>query len=169
MIMAKRINKGGQPTKYNKELGDEICKDISTSSKGLRKICDGNPKYPNMSTVMDWIFLFPDFAVQYNQAKKNQANVLAEELLDISDNFFKVEETIEEYTTKDNIQSTKITVKDNVARAKLMVETRKWILCHVLPKVYGDVLKLQGDPDAPLTLTVTRLSLEDIDPKDFRK
>ena len=37
----------------------------------------------------------------------------------------------------------------NIARARLRVDARKWLLSKLLPKVYGDKLALGGDADAP--------------------
>ena len=43
-----------------------------------------------------------------------------------------------------------------VARNKLRIDTRKWILSKMLPREYGDKLELSGDPDKPLYTEVRR-------------
>jgi len=49
---------------------------------------------------------------------------------------------------------------DMIERAKLQVDTRKWLLSKMAPKRYGDRLELAGDKDAPLAITVRRLDRE---------
>ena len=41
---------------------------------------------------------------------------------------------------------------------KLQIDTRKWMLSKMLPKIYGDKLELTGDKENPLQ-TVTRIEL----------
>jgi hypothetical protein len=45
----------------------------------------------------------------------------------------------------------------SVAKQRLQVDTRKWLLSKLAPKKYGDRLEVAGDPTAPLKadLTVT--------------
>ena len=43
---------------------------------------------------------------------------------------------------------------DHVSRSRLRVDTRKWVLSKMLPKVYGDKLQHTGDGGGPVTLTV---------------
>jgi hypothetical protein len=38
----------------------------------------------------------------------------------------------------------------HVNRARLMIDTRKWLLSKMLPKIYGDHLTVAGDPDQPV-------------------
>ena len=38
----------------------------------------------------------------------------------------------------------------HVNRARLMIDTRKWLLSKMLPKVYGDHVTVAGDPDQPI-------------------
>jgi len=44
-----------------------------------------------------------------------------------------------------------------VARDRLRVDTRKWLLSKALPKIYGDKLALGGDQDAPPIAMLTRI------------
>src|SRR5438270_581556 len=45
----------------------------------------------------------------------------------------------------------------HVNRARLMIDTRKWLLSKMLPKVYGDHLTVAGDPDQPIRHVVQRI------------
>jgi hypothetical protein len=40
----------------------------------------------------------------------------------------------------------------DVQRARLQVDTRKWLLSKLAPKKYGERLELTGDPDRPLAI-----------------
>lgn len=49
-----------------------------------------------------------------------------------------------------------------VQQARLEVDTRKWMLAKMLPKVYGDKLEVSGNADAPV---LTRIELVAVHPK----
>jgi len=48
-----------------------------------------------------------------------------------------------------------------VQQRRLAVDSRRWLLSKVLPKVYGDRIEVSGDPEAPL---VTRIELVPVAP-----
>jgi|HubBroStandDraft_2_1064218.scaffolds.fasta_scaffold911343_2 hypothetical protein len=112
-------NKGGRPSDYTTEKADLICKIISTTTWGLPKICSYFKSVydiPCESVVREWRLNHEEFATKYARAKLAQADILAEECLDISDN-----STPEDY---------------NVNR--LRIDTRKWLASKLLPRQYGD-------------------------------
>jgi hypothetical protein len=45
----------------------------------------------------------------------------------------------------------------HVNRARLMIDTRKWLLSKMLPKGYGDHLTVAGDPDQPIQRIVHQI------------
>jgi hypothetical protein len=47
---------------------------------------------------------------------------------------------------------------DVIARSRLRVDTRKWYLSKVLPKIYGDRTIHAGDPENPIDLVVHRIA-----------
>jgi hypothetical protein len=49
-----------------------------------------------------------------------------------------------------------------VQKQRLQVESRKWLLSKMLPKVYGDKVEISGDANAPL---LTRIELVAVRPK----
>lgn len=119
----------GRPEIFTQELADRICLQISTSSKSLRTIC----KEVNISvqTVLNWLNNpeKKDFLAQYARAKEEQADFLAEEMIEIADDA--ANDTI--ITEKGEIEN-----KEWTNRSKLRVETRKWISAKLKPKKYGD-------------------------------
>jgi hypothetical protein len=49
-----------------------------------------------------------------------------------------------------------------VQKQRLQVDSRKWLLSKMLPKVYGDKIELSGDASAPL---IQRIELVAVRPK----
>ena len=45
----------------------------------------------------------------------------------------------------------------HVNRARLMIDTRKWLLSKMLPKIYGDHVTIAGDADQPIRHVVQRI------------
>lgn len=117
----KQQKERGRPCKYTEELGNFICEIISTSSIGLPKICESYDFLPHHDTVRKWRLEIPNFSAQYARAKLAQADILAEECLEISDN------------------STSV----NYHTDRLRIDTRKWLASKLLPKQYGDKLLLE--------------------------
>ena len=121
--------RGGQ-TKYTEELADAICEMLASGSS-LRKAAEANQIDP--STVLRWCDSFPEFSQRYAQVRARGYELLADELLEISDD------------SSGDIIKTEHGDKPNaefVARSRLRVDARKWLLAKMLPKKYGDKLDL---------------------------
>ncbi len=118
---------GGRPTTYNTEIGKEICHTIANSSKSLRTISlEFNVP---LRTLLDWLSTNKEFSQQYAQAKEQQADFLAEEMIEIADD--SANDTI--YTDKGPIEN-----REWTNRSRLRVDTRKWIASKLKPKKYAD-------------------------------
>lgn len=76
---------------------------------------------PGTSTVYRWLADKPEFRELYARAREDQADTLADEIIDIADQ-------------KDGEADT----PDSVNRARLRVDARKWIASKLKPKRYGD-------------------------------
>ncbi len=95
------------------------------------------------------------FADRYARAREIRSHVWAEEAIDISD------DGQNDYIERAKEEGSQIIVDhDHIARSRLRVETRKWMLSKLLPKTYGDTLKLQGDKENPIALTLDTLLVE---------
>ena len=129
-----KVAKASRPESFTQELADKICYYLS-HGYSLRKICDhsveelDNSDVPDITVIMRWLSnpQYTDFRKQYSHAREVQADYLADEGKDISDN---VTES-----------------RDAVAKAKLQVETRMWYASKLRPKKYGDKLDLTSDGD----------------------
>jgi hypothetical protein len=140
----------GVKSKINEKLINQICQLIMEGSS-LWQI--GAIKgMPNKATLTRWIKtgymaslevepdinnLYYVFYVQYGRAKEVKAEFFAEEIIEISDskeNDIKLDEHgVPVFDSAGN----PVIDHNNVARAKLMVDTRKWIASRLLPKKYG--------------------------------
>ena len=126
-----------RPSIYTIELGNNICTLISTTNKSLRSICA--ELNINVSSVLTWLSdgYHPEFTALYARAKEEQADLLAEEILEIADDSSRDTITINKNGTEVQIENTEWT-----NRAKLRVEARKWIAAKLKPRKYGDRLDL---------------------------
>ena len=116
--------------------------------ESLRGICE-DEKMPEASTVCGWVIKNREgFNEQYARARQAQALIWAEDILCISDNDSK------DWRVDD--KGNLIIEAENVQRSRLRVDSRKWLLSKVLPKVYGDKVTLAGDSEAPLEVNVIR-------------
>lgn len=120
----------GRPTDYNQEITDIICGMISTTTKGLGRLCSENPELPDEATIHRWRLKHEIFREQYAHAKQNQAELLAQEIIEIAD-----ESSGDIKYDRDGNESLN---GEFVARSRLRVDARKWVASKLLPKVYGD-------------------------------
>ena len=96
------------------------------------------------STVLEWVDNNPEFADQYTRTRARAYELLADELVEISDEK-EVEASYQgEYVRLDLSASA-------IARNRLRVDTRKWMLSKMLPKVYGDKQTIELNDITPLT------------------
>lgn len=108
---------------------------------------------PAMSSVFLWLSKHDDFSEQYARAQSDRAAFLAEEILDISDD-----------STGDFIELGEGKIAPNsvaVARDKLKVDTRKWLMSKMAPKKYGDKIEQVHSGGVELTQITRRI----VDPK----
>jgi len=140
---------GGRPDIYTVELAEKVCEQIATTTFSLRTICkqDG---MPSVGTILKWLREKDEFLALYTRAKEEQADMLIEEMIDISDDgsndFMTVTKGDVEYEQEN---------KEVTNRSKLRVETRKWIASKLKPKKYGDKItqELTGKDGGPITVT----------------
>lgn len=123
----------GRPSKYTPELADEICSEIVLGFS-LRTICKAETR-PAVSTIFNWFRSYPEFLEQYEKAKTAQADTLAEELLDISDDGSN--DWMEKFGKDGESVGWQLN-SEHVQRSRLRVDTRKWIASKLKPKKYGE-------------------------------
>ena len=119
----------GRPSNYTFEIAKEICEQTAVTTLGLGKICEQNPHWPCEKVIYDWLRKNKEFSDLYAQAKRDQIEIYIKEIVELSDN-----------TENDLIQTEGRIVVNNGAinRARLQIDTRKWLACKLVPRVYGE-------------------------------
>ena len=137
---------------YTQELADAICERLEAGDS-LRRACETVGGI-TCQGVLKWTkdAACVGFGEQYAQARETGYRLLADQIIEISDD-----------SSGDTIHTEHGTKADAefIARARLRVDSRKWMLSKMLPKLYGDKIEttLQvGD-------TVTKIFRQVIDPK----
>ena len=125
---------------YSKEKIEErfteICRQIAEEGKSLRKVLLSKDM-PNSETFYKWLDADKEKAKQYTRATNARADVIFEEILEISDT------TKEGLTTKETEHGIETTTADMIQHRRLQVDSRKWMLGKMNPKKYSD--KIQVD------------------------
>ena len=104
-----------------------VCSELALG-KSLRSILDADDKLPSASTFLDWIGADSFLAEQYAHARQMAYELLADEIVAIADENY----TTDEHGVRERLSS------EAIQRNRLRVDTRKWMLSKMLPKVYGD-------------------------------
>jgi len=157
-------------TDFNLEKGLEIC-ELIAEGKPLTKICklDGMPA---LRTVYYWLARAEQekekdkedgrdedlcvFLHMYTRARDDQADTLAEEIIEISDDSEKdfVDAGLGE--NDDGTPIAKVFNSEHVQRSRLRVDARKWVAAKLKPRKYGDKVETAlTTPNGPLQIETT--------------
>lgn len=131
---------------YNQEIADLICMRVATNTLGLSRMCEKYADLPDKSTINEWRFKHPEFASQYAKAKLVQADLLAEETLEIADDA--TNDWMESFGENGDVLY-KIN-GEHVARSRLRIDTRKFLAAKLLPKQYGDAARDDNNNKSPV-------------------
>lgn len=140
----------GRPSEFTQEIADILCERIA-QGESVRTIAK-DELMPASTTIYRWLQSNGEFREQYARAKEIQAEVMADELLEIAD------DGSNDWMTK-RFGETEVEMPNPevLQRSKLRVDTRKWIMSKLLPKKYGDKLQhTGGDGEGPVQFVVTR-------------
>ena len=132
----------GRPSGYTAEIGELICTRMVCGDNGypesLRSICR-EEGMPDLKTVMRWVQNNQEFRQQYALAREAQQELHHEDIKEIADN---CTDDIRLLLGNDDGNLAQIN-HSAIARAKLQIETRKWIMGKMLPKKYGESTQLR--------------------------
>lgn len=126
-----------RPSTYTDALGISICAQIA-SGKSLVSICNKDGM-PSVETVYYWLRdeTKKEFLNTYTRAREDQADTLADEIIDIADN--------SENDVKLDKDGNERIDSEVVARSRLRVEARKWVAAKLKPKKYGDKVDITAN------------------------
>ena len=112
--------KHGRPRKYTESLANQVLRRLS-EGESLNRIAKSRDM-PSRTTVYRWIFDDVDgFRGKYAIAKEEASDAMYEQLMDICEE------------------------EEDVARARLKVDTIKWMLGKQKPKKFGDKQIVEHD------------------------
>lgn len=131
-----------RPSGYSDELVAVILERLA-EGESLRAICR-DENMPSQSMVFRWLADNQSFREQYARARESQADYWADEIIEISD-----DGANDTYKDADGHERTN---QDVIARSRLRVDTRKWLMARMAPKKYGDKItqEVTGADGAPL-------------------
>jgi hypothetical protein len=121
----------GRPTGYTPELGKEICETITCTSKGIKSLCKEIEHWPSHNSIYRWLSAHKEFSDLYARAKRQQIEVLVNEVLEIADD-----------SSNDSVindDGKEVTDHEHINRARLRIDTRKWLVAKLCPRLYGDM------------------------------
>jgi hypothetical protein len=134
----------GRPSLYSDKLVETIC-NLIASGESLRKVCQ-RPGMPTCETIRVWLIEKPTFSAQYARAREAQADLLADEIIEIADD---KSQDILDVGEGGDVRS--ITNSAAVQRAKLQVDARKWKAGQLAPKRWGQQsMAVTGADGGPL-------------------
>jgi Bacteriophage Sf6, terminase small subunit-like len=113
--------KRGRPSQFNWDLADEICRRIA-EGETLRSIC-GLDRMPAHTTILRWLRENEVFRTQYARAREDQADALADEMLDAA----------------------RSATNQDANAKRVLVDTLKWRAGKLRPKVYGDRMRIETE------------------------
>ena len=119
--------------RYSSEMAEVICAEIITG-RSLPDI-SRDPGMPHVRTIFRWLANQPEFQRLYELACLSRTHALAEEIIAISDD--DSADWIEE-PAKHGAGVVRRADNAAVQRARLKVDSRKWLLSKLQPRKYGD-------------------------------
>jgi hypothetical protein len=135
----------GRPSKYDINLAATICGRLA-GGESLKAICS-DEDMPKRSTVYLWRYEHPEFSDMYARAREDQADTLADEIMEIAD-----DGTNDFIKNKDGVD---VLNSEHVQRSRLRVDARKWIASKLKPRSYGDKVQAEvtGAEGGPLQVS----------------
>lgn len=167
--MHDMVKKNGAPRRFDrKTVGDYVCSELE-KGRSLGSVCR-EQGMPNSATFMQWVDDDPGhLGRQYALAREAGYRKLADEIIEIADKtheWVTIQELDPDGRPVFDAAGAPVLKKvlmplssDVVAHKRLQVDTRKWMLSKVLPKVYGDKVTQEhtGAGGGPITLAAIDL------------
>lgn len=148
----KTPRKPGRPSRYTNKLADKICKMIA-EGQSVRSIC-AKKDMISMQTFFRWLRENKKFREQYARACEERSYMHAEEIIEIADDA--TNDYMEQHDESDELTGYKLN-GENIQRSRLRIDTRKWLMSKLNPKVYGDKLDMTTNGnDIGVTLSASQ-------------
>ena len=142
---------------YSKEnidsIFNEIIFDIENGCSLRASLLKDNR--PDSTTFYKWIDNEEEKSTQYVRACEERANFIFEDILNIADDCSGDKKVTEHGETID---------AEFVARSRIKIDARKWMLSKMQPKKYGDKTILSGDKDNPIEIVPNAIRVTIVEP-----
>lgn len=114
------------------------------------------------SAITAWAREDEGFHTMYARAREIQADMMADDLIKISD------DGSNDWMERQIADGVVVPIVDHehIARSRLRVDTRKWLMSKMMPKKYGDKLTVDGSVNHVVTHELSDKELERIAAKD---
>lgn len=109
--VVKKIGRPKGSSTFTLEIGDEICELLAEGMSAVRAC---KKLGVAMRTFYRWQREMPEFLAQVTRAREDQADTFADQMCDIAE------------------------FDEDVQRAKLKIDARKWVAARMKPKSWGD-------------------------------
>jgi hypothetical protein len=162
----------GRRSTFTREAADAVCEKLA-DGESLRSACR-DEAMPSERCVRNWVVdnagvtkgtkegdanHYEGFAAQYARAREVGYLKMADELTDIADDGSN--DWLERELESGRV--IEVANHEHINRSRLRVDTRKWVLSKMLPKIYGDkVTTVVQNPDgSPMQPTMAILTPAD--------
>ena len=166
--------------KYDREVVSEHITTELARGRSLASICQNDDGMPNEATFLEWVDLDDPtgLAKRYAHARELGYKLMADEIVDLSNKkgeWVPVQDLDEDGRPLLDADGMPILKKvfmplnsDVIAHTRLQIDTRKWLLSKMLPKVYGDKVQQEhtgkdGGPIQMAAVNFKNLSDEELD------
>jgi hypothetical protein len=148
--MSDQKDRRGRPSVYTAELAARICEGLA-EGRSLRDVCT-DEGMPTETAVRMWALEDREgFSSHYSRAREIGYHRMADELLGIADDGHN------DWMARRGDDDAGWTANgEHIQRSRLRVDTRKWMLSKVLPKIYGDKLEHTGPGGGALQVVIRR-------------
>jgi histidinol phosphatase-like PHP family hydrolase len=122
---------------FDQTVADTICSRLA-NGEGLRTICK-TEGMPDPRTIYRWLEDNEPFRQQYARSRELQADTLFDEILEIAD------DAQNDWVEREHFQGDDKSPQLNgeaVARARLRIDSRKWMAGKLRPKKYGETVDI---------------------------
>jgi hypothetical protein len=113
---------------YSPELADRVC-ELMVEGVSLREIC-GMPGMPSRQSIFNWLEKSEEFRQRYEIARLMQVEYWAHEIIEIAD------DASDDFVI--NEEGERVIDHENINRARLRVDARKWLMSKLNPQRFGD-------------------------------
>jgi hypothetical protein len=141
-----KLAQKSRPVAFTEELFVKLL-DRLAQGETLVAIC-ADQTMPTRQSLFQKLYKDENARELYYAAREMQMEAMAEEILELSDN------AENDWSTDD--RGRRMANNDVIQRARLKVDTRKFIMAKMAPRRFGEknFTEVSGDPNKPLTLTV---------------